>query len=277
MKGNGLMRRLSTLTLAASVILPLTYAAADPDAPRTRTMLTSCRRTRALLTCALLLLPAAHAAAQPRSLSHRPRAPAAVRVVAADIFDAMYFKERADSDITPAALAAYGNSLVARRGLDFWFDACPVVRANKNPRPAREVSETSVAYAYALRRVGGGRVNFQLISDTAGPGGGMCAECFFHIPALRVTRGRMLVVASGRRYLLERPRGFLLHEVSLVDESRRGFCVRGSCPSRTSRSASRLTARGSTSRSRTSTTKVGTTNSSSNSPTRASASSRANV
>ena len=190
------------------------------NAPQAWTMLASRLRILALLTC-VLLLPAAHAPAQPRTVSRRPRAAAAARVVAADIFDAMYFRERADSDITAAALAAYANSLVARRGLDFSFDACEVVSANKNPRPAREVSELSVAYSYTLPRAGGGRVNLRLISEAAGPGGGVCGECFFYIPALRVTRREMLVVASGRRYLLERPAGFLLHEVSLVDESRR--------------------------------------------------------
>lgn len=168
-----------------------------------------------LLTC--VSLPAAAARAQPRA--RRPGA--AVRVTPADVFEAMYFRERADSDITPAALAAYGNSLVARRGLDFWFDACAVVLADKNPRPAREVSETSVAYAYTMRRVGGGAVKFQLLSDAGEPIGGPCNECFFQLPALRVTKREMLVVAGGRRYLLERPREFLLHEVSLVDGSPR--------------------------------------------------------
>ena len=100
-----------------------------------------------LLACALLSHAVA-ASSQPRS--RRTRAAArgtAVRVKPADIFDAMYFRERADSGISAAALAAYGNSLVARRGLDFWVDACALMETNRNAPRAPEVSESARVFA----------------------------------------------------------------------------------------------------------------------------------
>jgi len=161
--------------------------------------------------------------AQSRASAPRGRPAARVkvpRIVAANVLESMYFKERAESDISPAALAAYGNALVARRGLDHGFDACAILKGDRNPRPVPGASEETKAFAHTLRRVGGGRVNFQfvtdLIDDTAGA---MCGECFFVVPALRVTKREMHVVSGGRRYRLERPPGFLLDEASLVDET----------------------------------------------------------
>lgn len=174
------------------------------------------------LTTAALLSSAVAARAQ---ASRRPPAPRVPRIVAANVLEAMYFKERAESDITPARLAAYGNALVARRGLDHAFDACAVVRANRNPPRAPHVSESARVFTYTLRRVGGAGVRFQLVTDVIPEdltAGGTCGECFFAVPALRVSETEMLVVAAGgRRFRLARPPGFLLDEVSLVDETLR--------------------------------------------------------
>lgn len=183
----------------------------------------------ALLAC-VMLLPSLAAAAAQRRVSAQRRAPARRRPASrvggpvirpADVFDAMYFKERAESDITPDALAAYGNRLVARRGLDFGVDACAVMAANKNAPRAPEVSESARVFAYAMRRVGGPSVRFRLIADVYDEQQSYrnCGECYFAVPALRVTRSEMLVVAGGRRYRLLRPRAFLVGEASLVDDS----------------------------------------------------------
>ncbi|HEY9286117.1 MAG TPA: hypothetical protein VIP46_21885, partial [Pyrinomonadaceae bacterium] len=140
----------------------------------------------------------------------------------ADVFEAMYFRERADSDISTAALAAYGNALVARRGLDFGVDACAVMEANKSAPGAPEVSESARVFAYTMRRVGGGRVRLRLIADVLGdPSGLNCGECYLAVPALRVTRAEMIVVAGGRRHRLVRPGAFLSGEASLMDDSLR--------------------------------------------------------
>lgn len=173
----------------------------------------------ALLACALLPGVAASAQTSARNTAARGRA---VRVKPADIFEAMYFRERADSRISPAALAAYGNSLVARRGLDFGADACAVMEANRNAPRVPEVSESARAFTYTTRRVGGGRVRLRLVADVLLgdlSSGLNCGECYFAVPAVRVTRAEMIVVAGGRRYRLERPGAFLFGEASLMDDS----------------------------------------------------------
>lgn len=56
----------------------------------------------------------------------------------------------------------------------------------------------------------------QLIGD---PTYALCGECAFHIPLLRVTKRQLLVVSDGKQYLVRRPPGFFLKEISLVDSS----------------------------------------------------------
>lgn len=181
----------------------------------------------AALSACVLLLHCVSALAQPRAGARRRTVAAdarggALRVTPADVFEAMYFRERADSDISTAALAAYGNALVARRGLDFGVDACAVIGANKSAPGAPEVSESARVFAYTMRRVGGGRVRLRLIADVLGdPSGLNCGECYLAVPALRVTRAEMLVVAGGRRHRLVRPGAFLSGEASLMDDSLR--------------------------------------------------------
>lgn len=172
------------------------------------------RQLTLALTTALLL--SSHAA----TVRAQRRATAAPRIVAANVLDAMYFKERAESEIAPAALAAYGNRLVARRGLDHIFDACAVLRADRNPRPVAGAAESTKVFRLKLRRVVGGELGFLLIADILGEteAGATCG-CFFGVPALRVTAREMTVVAGGRPYRVARPAGFFLSEASLVDES----------------------------------------------------------
>ena len=191
------MPRLSTLSLAASVILPLAHAA--PPLVKTQTP----------------------GGAGARPVARRKAAPAKVpRIAPSAVFEALRDRKRARPRVTPAELAAYGNSLIAARGFNYHFDSCEVVEANENPPPAPGASERAKLYSYPLRPVGGGAVNFQFVGDffewgTNGP----CGECFFRVPALRVARGRMLVVADGRRVWLRRPPEFDLDEVQLVDRS----------------------------------------------------------
>ena len=176
----------------------------------------------ALTTAAVLSSAAGLRAQPPARAARRPVAREKLpRLVAASVFDKMYFKERAESDISPAALAAYGNALVARSGLDFMFDACGVWKANPNAPRAPAVSEWARVFTYTLRRAGGADEKFQLVGDVFlnDLTGGMCGECLFEVPALRVSKTEMHVVAEGgRRFLLERPAGFLLQEAGLVDE-----------------------------------------------------------
>ena len=182
------MRRLSTLTLAAAVSLPFVNAAAPNNFSAARAG------------------PAA-----------RKRAP---RIVPSPVFVMMRDRKRSQPNITAEELASFGNGLIAKHGFNYNFNSCEIVEANKNPPRLPDLSATAKAYYYPLRRVGGGKVTFQIVADVYDDiPGGMCGECFFDIPSLRVTRDKMLVIAEGRRVWLKRPPEFDLDEVQFVDRT----------------------------------------------------------
>jgi len=119
--------------------------------------------------------------------------------------------------ISVKELAAHGNSLIARKGFDYDFNVCEIVE-NSQPfaRVANDDGSATVTYNYPLRQADGQRINFRLVSDDFGA---PCGECFFAIPALRVTKRDVLAVAVGGTYRLKRPASFRLDEADLVDET----------------------------------------------------------
>ena len=121
----------------------------------------------------------------------------------------------------PRELAEYANGLLARKGFDYRFDACETFKSTKPVERDETKQPATVVYPYRLTREdGGGAALFHLVSEDYGDGG-LCGECFFSIPALRVTKREMLVVADGGRYRLRRPAGFVLDEAHLVDRTLR--------------------------------------------------------
>ena len=77
-----------------------------------------------------------------------------------------------------------------------------------------------MTYDYKLTQADGRALTFGILSRDD-EGGGMCGECFFDIPALRVTRGEMTVLADGRWLSLRRPKEFVLDGAELVDKTLR--------------------------------------------------------
>jgi hypothetical protein len=113
-----------------------------------------------------------------------------------------------------AALARYANSLVAREGFDYSFNVCEIF-----PREMLDgngtLAEAGALHTFRRRltRLDGRAVTFNLVSDDYG---GMCGECFLTLPALRVGKGEMALVAGGAVYELKRPATFTLDEAYLV-------------------------------------------------------------
>jgi hypothetical protein len=111
--------------------------------------------------------------------------------------------------LAPAALARYANALVASRGFDYDFDVCEIF----GPEERVAASAATVTLDRRLTRLDGRGVDFRFVADNRG---GMCAECFLTLPALRVTKHEMTLVADGAVYELKRPAGFTLDEAYLV-------------------------------------------------------------
>ncbi|HEX8290590.1 MAG TPA: hypothetical protein VF570_02465 [Pyrinomonadaceae bacterium] len=115
--------------------------------------------------------------------------------------------------LSAAALARHANALLARKGLDYNFDSCEIFPTPDSYRPA---DSESVTLVYQMFRADGRGVSFTLVADEYG---GVCAECFMRLPALRVTKRGMTLVGGGAAYVLKRPASFKLDEAQLLDAS----------------------------------------------------------
>jgi hypothetical protein len=118
--------------------------------------------------------------------------------------------------VTSENAAEYANSLLAIHGFNYYFDACPVVRANPHPQSIGDDYGVGKIYNYSFVQTNGRRIKMEIMGD---PTEALCGECEFSIPLLRVTRRQLLVVSDGGQYLVRRPSGFFLKEISLVDRS----------------------------------------------------------
>ena len=118
--------------------------------------------------------------------------------------------------VTAEDAAEYANQLLAIHGFFYEFEACPVVKANPQPRTVTDKYGLTKSYKYSFAETSGRRLTMEIIGD---PTDALCGECDFAIPLLRVTKRQMLVVSDSKQYSVKRPAGFFLKEISLVDRS----------------------------------------------------------
>jgi hypothetical protein len=143
-----------------------------------------------------------------------------IQIVPANVFDELQKKLTAEPKIKPAELARYANGLLAKKGLDFQFDLCEFVQRN-NPTPPGRAAQAKVrTYKLPMKQTDGRQVMFETRVSDEGESG-PCGECFFSIPATKVTKQEIELVTGGKKYLLVRPPSFHLDEMSLVDQSMR--------------------------------------------------------
>jgi hypothetical protein len=139
---------------------------------------------------------------------------APIRIVPSKLTDDVQKKLTAEPKIKPAALAKYANGLLAKKGLDFQFDLCEFIKRNNPTRSPRTKLST---YKLPMKQTDGSPITFE--TPNSNQQEGMCGECFFSIPATKVTTQEIELVVGGKKYLLVRPRSFSLDEMSLVDQS----------------------------------------------------------
>ena len=136
----------------------------------------------------------------------------------------------AEPQIKPADLANYANGLLARKGFDYQFDLCEFVALHNPPRRNAASLKT---YKLPLKQTDGSPITF-LTTANEKDGDGMCGECFFGIPIMKVTRQEIELVTGGKKYLLTRPPSFHLDEMDLVDQSMRRVLRTWQIPSQNS-------------------------------------------
>jgi hypothetical protein len=145
----------------------------------------------------------------------------APKIRASTVLEDLLERKKQRPRISPRALAAYGNTLLRVKGLNYSFNACDILKANgKEAESDTRPRGALLTYAYELTSADGRSMSFRILS-TDDEGGGMCGECFFDIPVLRVTKTEMLVRAEGGTFRLRRPKEFVLDEAMLVDRSLR--------------------------------------------------------
>jgi hypothetical protein len=155
-------------------------------------------------SAAAALGPTAAATAQSRRPALRP----------SNVLDALKSYKALRPGLKAHALARHANALLARKGFDYDFNVCeifpPEMLAGGGGGAATGALHT---FRRRLTRLDGRGVTFDLVADDFGS---PCSECFLTLPARRVTKNEMLLVAGGATYELQRPASFVLDEAHLV-------------------------------------------------------------
>lgn len=128
------------------------------------------------------------------------------------IFTDVHNKMKEQPNITAKDLAAYANKLLDKKGFNYAYVVCDLVKHRNDisitPRKIR---------SYRMTQANGKKITFKFVVESSMDG--MCGECFSYIPSLQVTKKEMLIVSEGKRYRLKRPTAFDLDEVELVDKT----------------------------------------------------------
>jgi hypothetical protein len=138
------------------------------------------------------------------------------RIVPSSLFADLIEKRSKEPRLSSARLVEYANQIVKEKGINYEFDLCEIVAANKHPRQVPGKSPETKLYVYALTGIDGRSTTFEIVSEDLG---GPCAYCYFAFPCLRVTKQELMVTSEGKRYHLKRTAKFSLYVMSLVDKS----------------------------------------------------------
>jgi hypothetical protein len=143
----------------------------------------------------------------------QPRYPV---IKAANTAEEIYALRKKNRRMSAAALAAYGNALIKKKGYDFSTQDCAIAEANgKNSERDDTNYETEIAFKYDLEILRRGTMSFQIMAKSWGAPCG----CNFDLPVLQVSENQWTVFASGKSIILRRPKNFYFEEVKLLDKT----------------------------------------------------------
>lgn len=127
----------------------------------------------------------------------------------------IYEKKKANPRISPAALAAYGNSLIKAYGLGFNSSGCAIVEANNKMNGASTADLTT--FDFKIEDVKGQKIPFQILtSNWEAPCG-----CSIDFPLLSITDKEWTVLAGKTPVKLKRTADIDFEEVRLLDNSKK--------------------------------------------------------
>ena len=128
----------------------------------------------------------------------------------------IYALKRKNPRLSAAALAAYGNALIKRKGYDFSTLDCAIAEANGKSGDSEDTSsETEIPFKYDLEILRAGKKTFQIMTkDWGAP----CGGCF-DLPVLQIRANQWTTFADGKPTVLKRPKDFYFIEVKMLDKT----------------------------------------------------------
>jgi len=118
-------------------------------------------------------------------------------------------------DLPTSIIAAVGNSLIAREGVDYEFDVQDFVK-EEHLKPVGGDESDYAQYKLPLKTLEGKSLEIEVGVSSAQA----CGERLALLPLSRLTKLEMDVVSRGATYRLQRPGSFRLESMSLVNAAR---------------------------------------------------------
>ena len=87
--------------------------------------------------------------------------PSAIKIIPSKLEDALQKKLDAEPKIKSAALAKYGNDLLAKKGIDFQFDLCEFLHQNNPTARGRGARANPRTYKLPMKQTDGSQVVFE--------------------------------------------------------------------------------------------------------------------
>lgn len=130
------------------------------------------------------------------------------------VAEALYEKKQKNPPISEVTLAAYGNTLIKKNGLEFYSDSCAIAEANNVGEAS--FSEKLTTFNFEVEDLGGKKIPFQFFSKMwAAPCG-----CSFDFPLLSINEKDWTMLAGNTPIKLKRTPDIDFEEVRLLDKTK---------------------------------------------------------
>lgn len=133
-----------------------------------------------------------------------------------NVVEEIYAKKQKNPRISAAALAAYANALIKKKGYDFATLDCAFVEAyNKTAETEPVMSETETPFKFDFQIPRARKKTFQIMAKYwEAPCG-----CRFDLPVLQIRQNQWTTFADGKPIVLKRPEEFYFIEVEMLDKT----------------------------------------------------------
>jgi len=148
-----------------------------------------------------------------QSIKAQTRKPFTIK--SSSVAKALYEKKQKNPRISQAALAAFGNTLIKKNGLDFYSDNCAIAKANKKEESG--FSEELTTFNFEVEDLGGKNIPFQLFTNDWSAACG----CSFDFPLLAINEKDWTILAGNTPVKLKRTPDIDFEEVRLLDKTKK--------------------------------------------------------